>query len=556
MIFLPIRMKPQTFPPHKPARYRASLILCLALGSLPELNAAEIHDLAEKGDVQALGALIKVEAGLVQLKDKAGDMPLHYAVQKDQIEAAKLLLENGAEVNSKGFDDWTPLHWAAKVGSKQMCQLLLENGANPKALNGVQRTPLQMATGSAVQFLKDLESPPVAPPAKVVATAPAPAPAPAPPPPEPAPPSPPPTPAPAMVSKPEQFAPVVTVTTPTTGTLLAALDKKSITGLESLLAQGGDANSTNSEGLSLLQLAVSHGSAGLVKMLLEHGAKPNAPVKAGDYPLISATKADSTEIVNALIHGGADLNVRDSHGLTALLSATLYGRSASGQLLIDAGADLAATATGYDLTPLHLAAANGVGARAVASGKKPGSEADFAALTKALLAHRASVNAPSSIGTPLMVAVRGGSVEIANLLINQGAQVDATWALNGYTPLMVAASSGRTSAIELLLKHGANLNARTPVGATALHIAAEADQVEAVTALIKAGLAIDSPDSVKATALITAAAMGKLNAVKTLVSLGAKTDAAADQGITALKAASQQNQPEVVAFLKSKGAKE
>ncbi|MDB6119282.1 MAG: ankyrin repeat-containing protein, partial [Verrucomicrobiaceae bacterium] len=98
--------------------------------SSPCLRAAEIHDAADTGDVAVIEKLIGADSTAVNLKDKAGDLPLHHAVQKGQAKAVTLLLEKGADVNARGFDDWTPLHWAAKMGSKTLCKLLLEKGAD------------------------------------------------------------------------------------------------------------------------------------------------------------------------------------------------------------------------------------------------------------------------------------------------------------------------------------------------------------------------------------------------------------------------------------------
>ncbi len=137
----------------------AARLLLFLLAALPVLRAAEIHDAADKGDTRALTALLDKDPGLIDLRDKAGDRPLHHAIQAKEVEAARLLIDKGADVDARGFDDWTPLHWAAKTGSKPICEMLLEHGANLNALNGVLRTPLQTATGLAVSFLRNWKPP-------------------------------------------------------------------------------------------------------------------------------------------------------------------------------------------------------------------------------------------------------------------------------------------------------------------------------------------------------------------------------------------------------------
>ena len=520
---------------HLPVRlagtWRLSLMALMIAAVIGVLPAAEIHDAAESGDTKALESLLKQDAKLAMLKDKAGDQPLHHAAQKGQVEAARLLLDSGADVNARGFDDWTPLHWAAKSGSKALCKFLLEKGADPKALNGVHRTPLQMATGTAMFFLRDLEAP-ASPAAPEVAK--------------------------AMPAKPVDAAPAPAKPSAADlrAAVLAAITTDSADALEAALAKGGDANLRNDDDLSLLQIAVNAGRGAQVAILLRHGAKPDLAVKSGEAPLIAATLAGSTEIVTALLKAGADPKVSNKNGLNALLAAALYGRAATGQLLINAGADLTATATGYSLGPLHLVAACGAGPRAAASGPAPGSTADYLALAKALLDHKAVIDAASGMGTPLMVAVRSGPAEMIALLLERGAGLEAVWAKAGYTPLLVAASTGRVPVIEQLIQRGAKLDARTPQGGSALHVAALSDQPDVIKALVKAGVAVDSRDSSNATPLIIAAATGHLEPVKTLLSLGANREAAANQGVTALKASRQHGQNEVLAYLLTLEAKE
>jgi len=74
---------------------------------------------------------------------------LHEAVQKGQIEAAKILIENGADgadVNEVDNEGLTPLHRAAISGcSKEMVKLLISMGADTKITDKSGRTALQYA---------------------------------------------------------------------------------------------------------------------------------------------------------------------------------------------------------------------------------------------------------------------------------------------------------------------------------------------------------------------------------------------------------------------------
>lgn len=56
---------------------------------------------------------------------------LQEAISKENIEAVKLLLENGVDVNYRVSDeDLTPLMYAINTGNKEMVTLLLESGAD------------------------------------------------------------------------------------------------------------------------------------------------------------------------------------------------------------------------------------------------------------------------------------------------------------------------------------------------------------------------------------------------------------------------------------------
>lgn len=91
---------------------------------------------------EALGFLLQSSVPNDHVND-FGKTPLMYAVQNNQIEAAKLLIKAGADVNAvttKPSDtcyytlqtfNVTPLHYAARYASAEMIKLLLDSGAQP-----------------------------------------------------------------------------------------------------------------------------------------------------------------------------------------------------------------------------------------------------------------------------------------------------------------------------------------------------------------------------------------------------------------------------------------
>jgi len=57
----------------------------------------------------------------------------------------RLLIERGADVNTRDMLGWTPLRDAARCGHREVVKLLLEHGAQVHALNGDGRTPFQVS---------------------------------------------------------------------------------------------------------------------------------------------------------------------------------------------------------------------------------------------------------------------------------------------------------------------------------------------------------------------------------------------------------------------------
>ncbi len=79
-------------------------------------------------------------------KDVAGWSPLHYA--RNNADLTKLLLEEGANPNIRTRDGDTPLHLVAGKGGTAVAQLLLSRGADVNAKNSYGFTPLSIAESS------------------------------------------------------------------------------------------------------------------------------------------------------------------------------------------------------------------------------------------------------------------------------------------------------------------------------------------------------------------------------------------------------------------------
>lgn len=142
-----------------------------------------------------------------------------------------------------------------------------------------------------------------------------------------------------------------------------------------------------------------------------------------------------------------------------------------------------------------------------------------------LLPLGADVNAkdPYANMTPLMMAAYDGYTEIAKLLIEKGAQVNAKGGVDmDMTPLIYAASQDQLDMVKLLMDKGANVNVKTKYGWTPLFFAASRGKVDIAKLFIDKGADVNVTLPTGETALSEAEKAGKTDLVKMLRQAGAK----------------------------------
>ena len=190
------------------------------------------------------------------------------------------------------------------------------------------------------------------------------------------------------------------------------------------------------------------------------------------------------------------LNTRVPSGVPALLFAMYYGQPLIVRTMLERGAAVdvfSAAAIGITGKLRTLLSGSPELANAVApDGFSPLGLASFFGQKEAvelLLEYGAEVNAAalnSQRVMPLHSAVAGQHFEIAKLLIEHGALVNAEQE-GGFTPLHGACQNGQLEMVKLLLDHGADIHALSHEGRSALHFAREGSHTQVIELLEAAG---------------------------------------------------------------------
>ena len=325
-----------------------------------------------------------------------------------------------------------------------------------------------------------------------------------------------------------------------------AVDRDDLEIVEALIRAGASVTARTREGVLPLQLAAINGSAPILDRLLKAGAEVNAPLTpAGDTAVMMAARTGATGALRVLAEAGANVNAKESWGgTTALMWAVSEGHTDAAKLLVAAGADVNARSN-------YVAAANGRGfeGRTPVAGRADPKSEEFA----------------SGWLTPLMLAAREGEPELARVLVDAGADVNAV-AGDGKTALALSIFNGNYEVASLLVDRKADVNKADAQRFTPLFWAVDrrnmetapnfpwmvtVDPLPLIRKLLDAGadpnalvnntprarMREGSPRIVFATALMRAAFAADLELVKLLLARGADASIISRDGETMVSAA-------------------
>ena len=432
---------------------RTSLFALALLSSLTlAAGGAELRlmDAVKAGNRDAVASLLKApaDATAVNAPEADGTTALHWAVQADELEIARLLVGAGANVNAANRYNLTPLALAAANANAATVKLLLDAGADAKATIRQGETILMAAarTGN-----------------------------------------------PEAVSLILSHGADVNAREETLGenALMWAAAENHPEVVKLLIDRGADVNARSSN------IAWPKDRFGLegVLTILPHGRWT---------PLMYAARQGSLGAARTLVEAGATLNVLDPDGTTAMVVAIINGHYDVAAMLAEKGADpnIADTA---GMAALYAAVdMNTLGEVYGRPGRKSTSPVSAIELMTVLLAHGADPNAQlrsnalqrahtpgepllGALTTPLMRAAKHGDAAAIRLLLDHGAD-PALAQRNHTTALMFAAGLGRgqgvftkdigterdlLDGVKLLVERGIDVNAFNDNGQTAMHFAAQ-----------------------------------------------------------------------------------
>jgi ankyrin repeat protein/catechol 2,3-dioxygenase-like lactoylglutathione lyase family enzyme len=94
-------------------------------------HADRFFEACARGEIAALRGLLAADPGLVHARDANGSTGLHAAAHRGWLDAARLLLEHGADPNARDRgDNAYPLHFAAGAGHVEVVRALLDAGGD------------------------------------------------------------------------------------------------------------------------------------------------------------------------------------------------------------------------------------------------------------------------------------------------------------------------------------------------------------------------------------------------------------------------------------------
>jgi ankyrin repeat protein len=423
---------------HATRALRASLAVALVVLSQPSVSAETIARAVRAGDVSAARTLLRHHVDLNEpLPD--GSTLLAWAVESQNGEMVRLLLDHGAKPSGVGDVSVAPLFMACRYGDPAILNALLDKGADLKAIRPDGITPLSECAGNA--------------PARIVER--------------------------MIAAGAEPDRPDEAGQTP----LMRAAAGGRIDNIRALAAHGAQVNRKTAKGFTPLFFALKSQVPAAPITLLDVGADPDYVAPDGTSVVQLAMYQKDYAFAARMIARGANLTAFDRNGNQLLHAAVLANQPSLVRLLLAKGADANAL-TGTSKVRMRFEVNFKTGDYEVPP-KPPlllAAESGYARVMPLLVQGGANPKFRMSDGTNVVLAAAASSKLDALRVALQLLPDPNTVTKDGDTPLHVLLSTGTGTELEpmmkLLAERGARTDLRNRTGQTAADIARDA-QTEA-----------------------------------------------------------------------------
>lgn len=393
-----------------------------------------------------------INSSTITARDGSGNTVLHYAAEWQLPQAVSYLIQKGADINATNANGETPLFHAAKSDNTETIDILLAGKASINARDQLGSTPLH-----------------------------------------------------------------------------AAVRWNALTSADKLISKGIDVNCQNIAGKTPLEEASVEGNYQMARLLLSRGADPNIYDANGRTSLSDVVRSNQKEMVQLLLENGANPSIQDLKGRTPYHESAVIGDTELIKLLNAAGAN-PLTRDKEGNTPFSLTL------------DKP------LAVTFAVLGKQKSI-VDSDGNTAVHIAVQKNATpsQIKSLIARK--YPFDTRNAEGYTPLALSVSSKQKDIANLLLENGANpfcdINTK---GDNVVSIAFSENDVETIANVAK--YSANATDIRNNTLLHYAARLADQETVERLLALGISKDARNISGETPYDIAVSWKRPEIAELLK------
>ena len=327
--------------------------------------------------------------------------------------------------------------------------------------------------------------------------------------------------------------------------------------IEYLLSKGANVDQEDNIGYTALVYALNNDKYEIADFLLEHKADINHHIIKKGTPLLLAIIKNNLELVKYIVNHSADLTTK-CEGATPLDAAILA--NASDEIIIfllENGVDM------NNSSSLKTAIANGKNHAAkllidkgmslkISDGETPLNTAVFMnniELVNLLIEKGADINEPNSNGCmPLHIAARHNCVEIAKLLINKGAKKDVVSKIG--SPYAIALGSGNKNIVSMLVDPNKKNNQQLNME---LYLSCKTGNIGTIRQKIREGADVNFIFMDGTTPLIIAAVYEKFRVMEELLKNKADINLNTFNG-TALHLAAVLNKPRSIEFLINHGA--